>query len=117
MVKNIGNKGEEDAEAVAVDKDDNVIVAGLFSNQIRIDGTLLDADSEAIVTAALERLSSRCTTLVIAHRLATARRADKVVILDGGKIRDTGSHDELRARSELYRRYWELQSLDGVSTG
>jgi len=76
----------------------------------------LDADSEAVVAGALERLSAQCTTLVIAHRLATARRADKVVIMDGGKIQDTGSHDELRDRSELYRRYWELQSLDSVKT-
>jgi len=76
----------------------------------------LDADSEAVVTGALENLASRCTTLVIAHRLATARRAKQVVILDHGKILDTGSHDELRERSELYRRYWELQSLSGVTT-
>ena len=71
----------------------------------------LDPDSESIVQAAMHRLFEGRTTLVIAHRLATARRADVLHVLDGGKITASGSHDELYEKSELYRRYWELQSL------
>jgi ATP-binding cassette, subfamily B, bacterial MsbA len=71
----------------------------------------LDADSEAIVQAALERLFVGRTTLVIAHRLATARRADRIHVLDAGRIQASGDHAELYGSSELYRRYWSLQSL------
>ncbi|MEM9799500.1 MAG: ABC transporter ATP-binding protein [Planctomycetota bacterium] len=72
----------------------------------------LDPDSEAVVQEALQRLFVGRTTLVIAHRLATARRANAIHVLDGGKIVASGTHDELIAASELYRRYWTLQSLE-----
>jgi ATP-binding cassette subfamily B protein len=75
----------------------------------------LDADSEAIVQAALERLFVGRTTLVIAHRLATARRADRIHVIEAGRIAASGTHAELYASSELYRRYWSLQSLAGES--
>ncbi len=71
----------------------------------------LDPDSEATVQAALERLFVGRTTLVIAHRLATARRADVIHVLDSGHIVASGTHAELYESSELYRRYWTLQSL------
>ncbi|MEZ6014831.1 MAG: ABC transporter ATP-binding protein [Planctomycetota bacterium] len=71
----------------------------------------LDPDSEATVQGALERLFAGRTTLVIAHRLATARRADVIHVLEDGRIAASGTHDELFAASELYRRYWSLQSL------
>lgn len=73
----------------------------------------LDPDSEAKVQEALHRLFEGRTTLVIAHRLATARRADCIYVLDGGKITASGTHEALIESSELYRRYWKLQSLDG----
>lgn len=73
----------------------------------------LDSDSEALVQEALQRLFPGRTTLVIAHRLATARRADRIFVLDGGRITAGGTHDELMATSELYRRYWEQQSALG----
>ena len=72
----------------------------------------LDPDSEALVQKALQRLFDGRTTVVIAHRLATARRADKIYVLDAGKITASGSHAALIEESELYRRYWTLQSLD-----
>jgi len=71
----------------------------------------LDPDSEATVQASLERLLEGRTTLVIAHRLATARRADVIHVLEEGRIAASGTHDELYEASELYRRYWTLQSL------
>ncbi|MEO0652994.1 MAG: ABC transporter ATP-binding protein, partial [Planctomycetota bacterium] len=72
----------------------------------------LDPDSEAHVHAALERLFVGRTTLVIAHRLATARRAHVIHVLDAGRITASGDHDSLYASSELYRRYWRFQSLE-----
>lgn len=75
----------------------------------------LDPDSEAKVQEALHRLFEGRTTLVIAHRLATARRADCIYVLDGGKITASGTHEDLIESSELYRRYWKLQSLDGAA--
>jgi ATP-binding cassette subfamily B protein len=71
----------------------------------------LDAESEEVIQRALGELMSGRTTLVIAHRLATARRASRIFVLDAGRIIGSGTHDELFATSDLYRRYWELQSL------
>jgi ABC-type multidrug transport system fused ATPase/permease subunit len=71
----------------------------------------LDAESEEVIQRALGELMAGRTTLVIAHRLATARRARQIFVLDAGRVVARGSHDELFAASDLYRRYWELQSL------
>jgi ATP-binding cassette subfamily B protein/subfamily B ATP-binding cassette protein MsbA len=64
----------------------------------------LDAISEEIVFAALRRLRAGRTTIVIAHRLSTVRDADRILVLDGGKIAAQGRHDELLKTSQLYRR-------------
>ena len=71
----------------------------------------LDAESEHAVGRAFERLLEGRTTLVIAHRLATVRRATAVVVLDAGRIVEQGTHDELLAASGTYRRLCELQLL------
>jgi subfamily B ATP-binding cassette protein MsbA len=75
----------------------------------------LDSESEHLVQAALERLMAGRTTIVIAHRLATVRRAHRVVLLEKGAIADQGTHAELFARSPLYRRICELQMLEPSS--
>ena len=64
----------------------------------------LDAISEEIVFAALRRLRAGRTTIVIAHRLSTVRDADRILVLDGGRIAAQGRHDELLKSSPLYRR-------------
>lgn len=69
----------------------------------------LDAQSEAAVQKALESLSEGRTTLVIAHRLATILHADKIVVMDKGRVVDQGSHQELLGRGGLYARLYALQ--------
>ena len=69
----------------------------------------LDAESEARVQEALDRLSRERTTLVIAHRLSTIRKADKIIVMDKGKVVDEGRHEELLARGGAYSRLYELQ--------
>jgi len=69
----------------------------------------LDAESERMVQAALEAAMRNRTTLVIAHRLATVQRADRIVVLDGGRIVETGRHAELVARGGLYARLAAMQ--------
>ncbi|HET7746174.1 MAG TPA: hypothetical protein VFM29_02670, partial [Vicinamibacteria bacterium] len=69
----------------------------------------LDANSEQLVQQALSNLMRGRTTLVIAHRLATVRNADRIIVLDQGEVKETGTHDELMKKSGLYRRLHDLQ--------
>ncbi|MEM9582597.1 MAG: ABC transporter transmembrane domain-containing protein [Pseudomonadota bacterium] len=75
----------------------------------------LDAESEAAVQGAVEKLSAGRTTLVVAHRLATVKKADRIIVFDGGKIRATGTHDSLVAEGGLYARLAQLQFTTGVA--
>ena len=73
----------------------------------------LDAESEAAVQAAVETLSRGRTTLVVAHRLATVKRADRIIVFDQGRIVDEGTHEALVAAGGLYARLARLQFTDG----
>jgi len=72
----------------------------------------LDAESERYVQQALERLMQQRTTLVIAHRLSTILKADRIVVLDHGRIVDIGTHSQLLKSNELYARLAALQFAD-----
>jgi ATP-binding cassette subfamily B protein len=76
----------------------------------------LDSESEHLVQEALDRLMEGRTTLVIAHRLSTVRDADRVVVLDGGRVVEEGTHEALLARNGLYRRLVERQFEDQAPT-
>lgn len=74
----------------------------------------LDAESEAVVQGALDRLTRGRTVLVIAHRLSTVRDADRVVVVDGGRVVGQGTHDELLASNELYANLVARQLMPGT---
>ena len=74
----------------------------------------LDAESERAVQAAVERLSEGRTTIVVAHRLATVKRADRIAVFDRGRIVAQGSHESLVAEGGLYARLARLQFTDGA---
>jgi subfamily B ATP-binding cassette protein MsbA len=76
----------------------------------------LDTESERLVQQALTALMKKRTVLVIAHRLSTIRQADKIVVLDAGKIVETGTHDQLLAARGVYHRLHELQHIDSNAT-
>ena len=73
----------------------------------------LDTESESMVQKALANLMANRTTFVIAHRLSTVRYADTIVVLEGGEIRDVGSHEDLLAKDGLYKKLYEMQFEDG----
>lgn len=72
----------------------------------------LDSESEALVQTALQNLMAGRTVFVIAHRLSTVRRADRILVLEKGMIADQGSHEDLLTRLGTYRRLYDLQFVD-----
>ncbi len=72
----------------------------------------LDTESEALVQVALHNLMAGRTVFVIAHRLTTVRHADRIVVLENGRITDSGTHEDLLTRLGTYRKLYELQFMD-----
>jgi ATP-binding cassette, subfamily B, bacterial MsbA len=77
----------------------------------------LDAESESLVQTALANLMQNRTAIVIAHRLSTIRRANRIAVLEGGRITAVGSHEELLNTSPTYRRLYQLQFMDVPDPG
>ena len=75
----------------------------------------LDAESERAVQDAVDCLAKGRTTLIVAHRLATVKKADRIVVLDKGRIVAQGAHDKLVAEGGLYARLAQLQFTDGIA--
>jgi ATP-binding cassette, subfamily B, bacterial len=69
----------------------------------------LDSESEALVQEALDRLMQDRTVFIIAHRLATVRRADRILVIEQGQVAEAGTHDELLAQNGRYARFYAQQ--------
>ena len=74
----------------------------------------LDAESERAVQLAVDELARDRTTLIVAHRLATVKKADRILVLDQGDVVATGTHDDLVGQGGLYARLAKLQFTDGA---
>jgi len=105
-VKLSGGQRQRIAIARALLKDPAVLVLDEATSS-------LDTESERLIEDAMERLLVGRTTLIIAHRLSTVRRADRLIVLDHGRIVEEGSHTELVARGGLYARLYQHQFREG----
>jgi ABC-type multidrug transport system fused ATPase/permease subunit len=72
----------------------------------------LDSESEKLVQSALDELMKGRTSFVIAHRLSTIKKADKIIVLDQGRIKEMGNHETLMAQKGLYNNFVELQTFN-----
>jgi subfamily B ATP-binding cassette protein MsbA len=77
----------------------------------------LDSESERLVQDALETLMQGRTTFVIAHRLSTVRRADRIIVLESGRLVEAGTHEELMTSGGLYKRLYEIQFREPLALG
>jgi subfamily B ATP-binding cassette protein MsbA len=101
-VKVSGGERQRIAIARALLKDPRILILDEATSS-------LDTESERLVQDALETLMQGRTTFIIAHRLSTVRRANRIIVLDGGTIIEEGTHDELLSRGGLYRQLHEVQ--------
>jgi ATP-binding cassette, subfamily B, bacterial MsbA len=100
-----GGQRQRIAIARAILKDSPILILDEATSE-------LDAESEMFVQKALSNLMTGRTTFVIAHRLATIRRADKIMVLEDGQITESGTHSELLTKGGTYARLYEIQFAD-----
>jgi ATP-binding cassette, subfamily B, bacterial MsbA len=105
-----GGQKQRLAIARALYKDAPILILDEATSQ-------LDSESEALVARALSNLMEGRTTLVIAHRLSTVRRADRILVLDRGRLVESGTHHELLTRNGLYRRLHDMQYFVETEVG
>ena len=72
----------------------------------------IDTETESLITNALEKLMEGRTTIMVAHRLSTIQHADKIIVMHHGKIKESGSHQELLAHNGLYKKLYDLQLVE-----
>ena len=72
----------------------------------------IDTETEMLIRDALERLMADRTSIIIAHRLSTVQKADRIIVLHHGRIRETGTHQELLRRKGIYWKLYQLQYKD-----
>jgi ATP-binding cassette subfamily B protein len=70
----------------------------------------VDNETEAAIQRSLDLITAQRTTVVIAHRLSTVRRADRIVVMQEGRIVETGRHDDLLLRGQAYAELWRVQA-------
>jgi ATP-binding cassette, subfamily B, bacterial len=95
-----------------------VLARALYASEARAGGVLildeptahLDARAEAGFYDSFFDVTAGCTTIVISHRFSTVRRAQRIVVLDGGRVAESGTHDDLLAAGGRYARMFELQA-------
>ena len=76
----------------------------------------LDSQSERAILGALDKISHDATTMVIAHRLSTVVDADVILVMDNGRIVESGNHEALLLKEGLYSKLWEIQQSDSASS-
>ena len=105
-----GGQRQRLAIARALMKDPRILILDDSTSSV-------DATTEREIHEAMMHLAKYRTTFVIAHRLSTVRRADLIVVLDNGRVAETGTHDQLLARGGLYKTLCELQFEKDLKTG
>jgi ABC-type multidrug transport system fused ATPase/permease subunit len=101
-VKLSGGQRQRISIARAVLKDSPILILDEATSSV-------DTETELLIQQALERLMAGRTTIIIAHRLSTVRNADQIVVLEGTKITEQGTHDALIAKKGLYHRLYTVQ--------